>query len=71
MTARARFALFTIVGLGAITLAPAARADDRSRPVTLIKMPYRGERNLADLSDSPEYLEKGGLPRILDRKSVV
>ncbi|HSB62284.1 MAG TPA: arginase family protein, partial [Vicinamibacteria bacterium] len=28
-------------------------------------MPYRGERNLPDLSDSPDYLEKGGIERLL------
>lgn len=59
MRPRARLALLTTIGLGAITVAPITRADDR--PVSLIKMPYRGERNLADLSDSPDYLEKGGL----------
>jgi arginase len=29
-------------------------------------MPYRGERNLPDLSDSPDYLESGGLSKILE-----
>lgn len=67
MRARARFALFATIGFGAITLAPAARSDDRGRPVSLIKMPYRGERNLPDLSDSPDYLENGGLQGILEQ----
>jgi arginase len=31
-------------------------------------MPYRGERNLADLSDSPEYLDKGGLQKLLEQQ---
>jgi arginase len=31
-------------------------------------MPYRGERNLADLSDVPDYLEKGGLQKLLERE---
>jgi hypothetical protein len=30
-------------------------------------MPYRGERNLPDLSDSPDYLAKGGLRKLLDQ----
>ena len=68
MRPRTRLALFLAIGLGAITLAPVARCDDRVRPVSLIKMPYRGERNLADLSDSPDYLEKGGLQKLLERQ---
>jgi arginase len=67
MRPRARIAVFATIGLGAITLAPVARSDDR-RPVSLIKMPYRGERNLADLSDSPEYLEQGGLQKLLEQQ---
>jgi len=34
--------------------------------VSLVKMPYRGERNLPDLSDSPDYLEAGGLAKLLE-----
>ena len=68
MRRRARLALLATIGMGAITLAPAVRSDDRGRAVSLIKMPYRGERNMADLSDSPEYLEKGGLPKLLEKE---
>ena len=53
---------YTIVGGEVLherkALAQVARGDDRGRPVSLVKMPYRGERNLPDLSDSPDYLEK-------------
>jgi hypothetical protein len=42
------------------------RADDVGRTVSLVKMPYRGERNLPDLSDSPDYLEAGGLSKLLE-----
>jgi arginase len=31
-------------------------------------MPYRGERNLADLSDSPDYLEAGGLAKLVEQQ---
>ena len=34
--------------------------------VALVKMPYRGERNLADLSDSPDYLDQGGIGKVLE-----
>jgi arginase len=67
MRARAREFLFATIALAAIALVPAARADDRGRSVSLIKMPYRGERNLPDLSDSPDYVESGGLPALLEQ----
>jgi arginase len=54
--------LLTVGVLGVLT--PAARADDRA--LALVKMPYRGERNLPDLSDSPDYLEKGGIQKVLE-----
>jgi arginase len=58
------------IGLGTIvvSIAPAARPDDRGPTVSLIKMPYRGERNVAELSDSPDYLEKGGLAKRLEEQ---
>jgi arginase len=64
----ARLALMTAIGLGGIMLAPAARGDELRRPVSLVKMPYRGERNLPDLSDSPDYLEQGGLAKLLEQQ---
>ena len=54
--------------MGAIALAPGARADDRGLTVSLVKMPYRGERNLPDLSDSPDYLEAGGLSKLVEQQ---
>jgi arginase len=33
--------------------------------VALVKMPYTGARNVAELSDTPNYLEQGGLERML------
>src|SRR5438874_2817264 len=64
MTRPIRFAVLAALALGALT--PASWSDDRAPAVALIKMPYRGERNLADLSDSPDYLEKGGLAKQLE-----
>jgi hypothetical protein len=55
------------MGLGMIVPAPIARGDDRDRPVSLVKMPYRGERNLPDLSDSPDYLESGSLAKLVEQ----
>ena len=57
-----------VLGLGVVVAAsvPAAAADGSAPAVALIKMPYRGERNLADLSDSPDYLEQGGIAKQLE-----
>jgi arginase len=57
-----------LVGLLLISPAAAARAAETS--VALVKMPYRGERNLPDLSDNPDYLETGGLQDVLRREGV-
>ena len=39
-------------------------ADGRTR-IALIKMPYSGGRNVAELSDVPDYLEEGGIAAVL------
>ena len=36
--------------------------------VTLIKMPYRGERNVPELSGGPDYLESGGIQKLLEQR---
>ena len=38
--------------------------------VALLKMPYRGERNLPDVSDVPDYLDQGGLQKLLEQQGV-
>lgn len=37
--------------------------------VALIKMPYVGERNVAELSGGPNYLEQGGIQKLLEERS--
>jgi len=68
MRPRHRIALLGLIGLGAITPPRVAGGDDRGLAVSLIKMPYRGERNLPDLSDSPDYLESGGLGTLVEQQ---
>ena len=41
------------------------RAEDGSTRVALVKMPYSGARNVAELSGGPDYLEAGGLAEML------
>jgi len=38
--------------------------------VVLIKMPYVGERNVPDTSRGPDYLEQGGIQKLLDAQGV-
>ncbi len=63
-----RLVLLALMGAGAIAPAPLARAAETGPTVSLIKMPYRGERNLPDLSDSPDYLEAGGLSKLVEQQ---
>src|SRR5712691_6504495 len=63
-----RLVLLALMGVGATAPAPLARGADAGLTVSLIKMPYRGERNLPDLSDSPDYLEAGGLSKVVEQQ---
>jgi arginase len=58
--------LVVVLALLAPTAGEPAEGARGGTPVSLVKMPYRGERNLPDLSDSPDYLEKGGLGKLLE-----
>jgi arginase len=57
-----------ILTLGLLCPAAAALAQGATKPIALVKMPYRGERNLPDLSDVADYLEKGGIQKVLEGK---
>ncbi|HET7292502.1 MAG TPA: arginase family protein [Vicinamibacteria bacterium] len=55
-----------LVLLTTVPEAAAAPPGEGAVSVALVKMPYRGERNLPDLSDSPDYLAQGGLQKLLE-----
>src|SRR6266566_4659028 len=38
--------------------------------VALVKMPYVGERNVPDTSRGPDYLEEGGIRKLLEQQGV-
>jgi arginase len=63
-----RLVLLALMGVGVAAPSPVARAADAGLTVSLIKMPYRGERNLPDLSDSPDYLESGSLVKLIEQQ---
>lgn len=50
----------------------ARNPDTDSKPVrvALVKMPYVGERNVPDTSRGPEYLEEGGIRKLLEQQGV-
>jgi arginase len=63
-----------VVLSGLLLAVPALRAQQGEASarkvaarVALVKMPYRGERNLPDISDVPDYLEKGGIARLVEQ----
>ncbi len=47
------------------TLGQSYTSPDGALRVALVKMPYTGARNVAELSDTPDYLEQGGVERML------
>jgi len=64
-----------LVGVGVLFVAAgvlARNADDSSKPVrvALVKMPYVGERNVPDTSRGPDYLEEGGIRKLLEQQGV-
>ena len=46
------------------------RANARPVRVALVKMPYVGERNVPDTSRGPDYLEEGGIRKLLEQQGV-
>ena len=65
--------LLAIVLALILVLSPALRGQTgNGNPVrvALIKMPYVGERNVPDVSRGPEYLEQGGIEKVLEDQGV-
>lgn len=61
--------LFLMLGLTlAVSLAQSQTGN--AVRVALVKMPYVGERNVPDVSRGPEYLEQGGIQKLLEDQGV-
>jgi arginase len=61
--------------LGLLPLLAGSFAQDKAsngNPVrlALVKMPYVGERNVPELSGGPDYLEQGGLRKLLEDQGI-
>ena len=68
-----RFTAWFSVGLmvfAAMLLATNGDTETRPVRVALVKMPYVGERNVPDTSRGPDYLEEGGIRKLLERQGV-
>src|SRR5215470_779621 len=63
MTTRTALASIVLLGPAAAALTPSPAAGPS---LAIVKMPYRGERNLPDLSEGPDALEQGGLAKLLE-----
>src|SRR5213080_972251 len=59
-----------LLGLAAMMLAKNGEGETKPVPVALVKMPYVGERNVPDTSRGPDYLEEGGIRKLLEQQGV-
>jgi arginase len=51
-----------------VTFAQSQSGNENPVRVALVKMPYVGERNVPELSGGPEYLEQGGIQKLLEQQ---
>src|SRR5260370_37149378 len=54
----------------AVTLAQSGSGGEYAVRVALVKMPYVGDRSVPDTSRGPDYLEQGGIQKLLQDQGV-
>src|SRR5690348_18327234 len=59
-----------VIGLVAVSLATIGEGEAKPVRVALVKMPYVGERNVPDTSRGPDYLEEGGIRKLLEQQGA-
>ncbi|MBI3666362.1 MAG: arginase family protein [Acidobacteria bacterium] len=57
-----------LMWLSAVALAQSGGSDGGAVRVALVKMPYVGERNVPDRSGGPDYLEQGGIQKLIEER---
>ena len=62
--------LATFFSLPALSFAQNRDASAKPVRVALVKMSYVGERNVPELSGGPDYLEQGGIQKLLEAQGV-
>lgn len=58
------------MGFAVILSVKSGKGETKSVRVALVKMPYVGERNVPDTSRGPDYLEEGGIRKLLEQQGV-
>ncbi len=58
----------TVLGFCSILGAQTGGSHPEALTVALIKMPYVGERNIAEKSGGPDYLEQGGIEKLVEAR---
>jgi len=61
---------FSLLLLLAVSFAQTKDSHGNPVRVALVKMPYVGERNVPDTSRGPDYLEQGGIQKLLEDQRV-
>src|SRR5215470_10268105 len=59
-----------LLGFFAMTLAKSGEGETKPVRVALVKMPYVGERNVPDTSRGPDYMEEGGIRKLLEQQGA-
>src|SRR5437016_2893794 len=59
-----------LLGFAGTRLAKGGEGETKPVRVALVKMPYVGERNVPDISRGPDYLEGGGIRKLLEQQGV-
>jgi len=59
-----------MIGIFGALLAKNGGGETKPVRMALVKMPYVGERNVPDTSRGPDYLEEGGIRKLLEQQGV-
>jgi arginase len=62
--------LVSLMPIAARSLVLGQDANAKAVRVALVKMPYVGERNVPDTSRGPDYLEEGGIRKLLEQQGA-
>jgi arginase len=62
--------LVSLVPIAASSSAQDQDANAKTVRVALVKMPYVGERNVPDTSRGPDYLEEGGIRKLIEQQGA-
>src|SRR5215472_19048824 len=61
--------LLVLMALAAVATA-SEQTETKPVRIALVKMPYVGERNVPDISRGPDYLEEGGIRKLLEQQGA-